>query len=393
MSNLRWWVSVLGMKRSHDQDAQDADRQVDQEHPAPVVIVGQPAAEHRPEDRPDHHAAAEQRHRLAVLFARVDVEQGRLGERHDERAADALERAEQHHLAKRRRRRAQHRGDGEQHDRNQQQPLAPDLVGQPAADRQRDRRGDDIARQHPVDRVLRRAEARLHVRQGDVGDGRVEHLQQHRHHHPDGDDQPLAGRQRMSCDMAGVVGHRSALTCLSKIDGGVDRQAGDHRLRGRAVERDPHRHALGHLDPVAVGVLRRKQREFAAGAGADALDVGGELLPGIGIDLDFGALARHHPADVLLLEVRLDPGGLAVDQAQHADAGDGHLPDLQVVGILDHAVHRRADRRSATGRAWPCRPRPGPARSPAARQERWPHGHWRRALGRRPGPARRFALR
>ena len=89
----------LGHEAHHDQDAQDADRQVDQEHPAPVVIVGQPAAEHRPEDRADHHAAAEQRHRLAVLFARVDVEQGRLGERHDERAADALERAEQHHLA------------------------------------------------------------------------------------------------------------------------------------------------------------------------------------------------------------------------------------------------------------------------------------------------------
>ena len=85
----------LGHEPRHHQHAQDADRQVDQEHPAPVVIVGQPAAEHRPEDRADHHAAAEQRHRLAVLLARVDVEQRRLGERNDERAADALERAEQ----------------------------------------------------------------------------------------------------------------------------------------------------------------------------------------------------------------------------------------------------------------------------------------------------------
>src|SRR3954467_596566 len=50
---------------------------------------------------------------------------------------------------------------------------------------------------------------------------------------------------------------------LVEVDGGVDRQAGDHRLRRRSVERDPHRHALGHLDPIAVGVLRRKQREFA----------------------------------------------------------------------------------------------------------------------------------
>ena len=184
------------MKRTISSAQSDADRQVDQEHPAPVVIVGQPAAEHRPEDRPDHHAAAEQRHRLAVLLARVDVEQGRLGERDDERAADALEGAEEHHLGQDLRDRAQHRGDGEARPpTDQQQALAPDPVGQPAGDRKRDRRGDDIAGQHPVDRVLRRAEARLHVRQRDVGDGRVEHLQQHRHHHPDGDD-----------DAAGPVG-------------------------------------------------------------------------------------------------------------------------------------------------------------------------------------------
>ena len=72
-------------------------------------------------------------------------------------------------------------------------------------------------------------------------------------------------------------------------------------------------------------------------------DMGGEFLAGIGVDLDRRALARDHPADVLFLEVGFDPCGLAVDQAEHADAGHGHLPDLQVVGILDHAIHRRAD--------------------------------------------------
>ena len=68
-----------------------------------------------------------------------------------------------------------------------QQALAADAVGQPAGDRDRDRRGDDVAGQHPVDAFLGRAEARLHVRQRDVGDGRVEHLDQHREHHRDGD--------------------------------------------------------------------------------------------------------------------------------------------------------------------------------------------------------------
>src|SRR6476646_4695214 len=73
---------------------------------------------------------------------------------------------------------------------------------------------------------------------------------------------------------------------LVEIDGGVDRQSGDHRPRRLPVERDPHRHALRDLDPIAVGVLRREQREFAAGAGADARDMRVELLAGIGIDLD-----------------------------------------------------------------------------------------------------------
>src|SRR6476661_5797305 len=53
------------------------------------------------------------------------------------------------------------------------------------------------------------------------------------------------------------------LALIVEIDSGVDRQPGDHRPRRLAVECDPDRHALGHLDPIAVGILRRKQRELA----------------------------------------------------------------------------------------------------------------------------------
>ena len=52
------------------------------------------------------------------------------------------------------------------------------------------------------------------------------------------------------------------------------------------VERDPHRHPLSYLHPIAVGVLRRKNRELAAGARTDALDVPDEFLVGIGVDLE-----------------------------------------------------------------------------------------------------------
>ena len=45
---------------------------------------------------------------------------------------------------------------------------------------------------------------------------------------------------------------------------------------GRAVgvvDLDAHGNALGHLDPVAGGVLGRDQREFRAGRRADAVDL------------------------------------------------------------------------------------------------------------------------
>ncbi len=188
------------------QRAHNPDWQIDQEHPAPIVAVGQPPAEHRPEDRPDHDPAAEQRHRLAVFFARVDVEQSGLGKRDEERAADALDRAEGDHLRERGGHGSEHRSNGESDHRNQQQALSADAVGHPAADRQGDRRGDDVAGQHPVDGVLRRAQTGLHVRQSDVGDGRIEHLQEHRHHHRDGDENSLRRRQRMR-DCARAFGH------------------------------------------------------------------------------------------------------------------------------------------------------------------------------------------
>jgi hypothetical protein len=37
----------------------------------------------------------------------------------------------------------------------------------------------------------------LHVGQRDIGDGRVEHLHQHREHDADSDDQPPSAIQRM----------------------------------------------------------------------------------------------------------------------------------------------------------------------------------------------------
>src|SRR3954469_22061654 len=67
------------------------------------------------------------------------------------------------------------------------------------------------------------------------------------------------------------------LLLVVEIDGRGDRQPRDHRLVRMTVERNPDGHALRDLDPIAVGVLGGQQREFAAGAGADALDMSVEF--------------------------------------------------------------------------------------------------------------------
>ena len=79
----------------HAEEGEDADRQVDEEHPAPVEAVGQPAAQRRPDDRADHDAGAPDGHGLAVALLRIDVEQEGLRQRHDRRAEHALQQAEQ----------------------------------------------------------------------------------------------------------------------------------------------------------------------------------------------------------------------------------------------------------------------------------------------------------
>src|SRR3546814_10381859 len=59
----------------------------------------QPAAERGADDRPEDRAHAPDRHRRAVAFGRIDVEQDRLAHRHERRAENALEQPETHEFA------------------------------------------------------------------------------------------------------------------------------------------------------------------------------------------------------------------------------------------------------------------------------------------------------
>ena len=116
---------------------------------------------------------------------RVGIEHHGLRQRHQRGAEHALQQAEQHHLVDVLRQPAQHRGDGEAARAQDEDALAAEAVGDPANRRGHDRGGDDVGGQHPVDLVLRRRQAALHVGQRDIGDGGVQRLHDGRGHGAD----------------------------------------------------------------------------------------------------------------------------------------------------------------------------------------------------------------
>ena len=248
-------------EQQHADDGDDADRQVDQEHPVPGVIVGQPGAERRAHDRPQHHADAPDRHGAAALLGRIGVEQHRLRQRHQRGAGHALQQAEQHDLLDVLRQRAQQRGDGEAGDADDEQLLAAEAVGQPADRRRHDGGGDDIGGQHPVDLVERGRQRALHVGQRDIGDGGVERLHDgrrhraHRHQHAQASATAMMrGRSFLGVGISLAKTERNGQQpAVAGVDVDVHAHAGAQQVRVLAlVEGDAHRHALHHLDPVAA---------------------------------------------------------------------------------------------------------------------------------------------
>ena len=155
----------------------DADRHVDVEIPAPVPVVGDPAAHRRTHDRRDHQTDPPHRHRQRLLVRRKGLHQDRLRERLQRGAGDSLQETERHHLIERLRRAAHRGGHDEGDDADQEVVLASELACDPAGGRDHDARRHQVGRHDPGHFVDAGRETALHVRQRDVDDRAVEHLQ------------------------------------------------------------------------------------------------------------------------------------------------------------------------------------------------------------------------
>ena len=155
---------------------------------------------------------------------------------------------------------------------------------------------------------------------------------------------PAAARAHCSASFGGYSAAAAEPGPLFEIDRDRGAQSGTERQVDGVVEADADRHALHDFDPVAGGVLRGQQRELRAGAGADAGDLAGEAVVGIGVDGDDRRLLPDlHVGEVGLLEVRLDPAVAGLDDGEHRRRGRDVLADLQPVRLRDDAGARRLD--------------------------------------------------
>ena len=271
---------------AHAPQRQEADGDVDPEHPPPGVVVGYPAAERRTDDRRDQRGQAEQRHGHALPLDREGVQQHALAARLKTAAGQTLEHAEQDQLPEARGHAAQPRGEGEYGDRQQEIVAATEMRDQPAGDRQDDRVGGKVAGDDPFAVIDRGRQPARDIAQRHDRDRGVEHLHEGRHHDDSGDDPGVCRRAGSEFGVSTTVPRRSLSGArraggrtrarrlrhigleklpgigsgwrLVDIDVGNDRGADEQRcLIGVVIDEiDPDRQPLDHLDEIARGVLR-----------------------------------------------------------------------------------------------------------------------------------------
>ena len=168
-------------------EGENADGNIDEEDPAPGEVVGDPAAERGADGRREHGDEAVEREGLAALVRLERV--GHDGLRHGlhAAAAGALKNAAKQKDGQGRSDAAKKTGDGEDGDAKDEEVAAAHERRGPAAERQHDGIGDEVAGEHPCGFVSACAERAADVRQGDVGDGGVKHFHKRGQGHGHGD--------------------------------------------------------------------------------------------------------------------------------------------------------------------------------------------------------------
>ena len=174
----------LGDEQRGEHGHRDADRHVDEQHPAPGGPLGDQAAEHQAERAArGHHAGVDgQRPDPLPAFGEAADHERQDGGR-GEGAADALDGAGGEQHAGVRREAAGQRTEGEDRDAGQEHAAAAEDVAGPAAEQQQAAEGQRVPVHHPGQAGRGEVQPGLDVRQRDVHDGGVENDHQLRAEH------------------------------------------------------------------------------------------------------------------------------------------------------------------------------------------------------------------
>ena len=195
---------------------------VDEEDPVPGVVVGDPAADRRADRGRDDDGDTVQRERLRPLLRRKRIREHRLLAGRHSAAADPLQDAEQQQRAEAAGEAAEQGGDGEDRNAQHVEALAPDHVGEPAADRQNDSVGDEVGGDHPGALVDADRQAAGDVAQRHIGDRRVEHDHEGGDGDDDGDEPRTAiarGRAALAARVVPLIVHRTLTVGTTDMPG------------------------------------------------------------------------------------------------------------------------------------------------------------------------------
>ena len=135
------------MSRCRQQKRKNANRDIDEENPAPAKVVGDPTAERGADGRSHHYGNAVNGECHAALGVRKGIDENGLRARLQASAARALKNAEDDQHGEIGRESAEKRTDRKHRDTAHVKTLAAHDRRQPAAQRQHDGIGDEIRRQ------------------------------------------------------------------------------------------------------------------------------------------------------------------------------------------------------------------------------------------------------
>jgi hypothetical protein len=160
-----------------------ADRDVDEEDPAPAHVRRECAADERPDrDRHPDRSAPEPESRAALAAVEL-LGDDRERDREHPGAADPLRSSGNDQPKWRRRRPTERRGHREEPDRDEEHPLAAEQVTERAGVEHHRREGQRVRVHDPLQVGERGVQLLLDVRQRDVDYGDVEEEHEHRHAH------------------------------------------------------------------------------------------------------------------------------------------------------------------------------------------------------------------